>query len=441
VAQELRRSREAYLLSLSVFQVLRTVDRVARRFLDPGDIMRTQALEGLGFFAGCSGSMAEAVLDGMARGWTGGMLERLLHSEFPDPRALDSFVPRAAGGQIRALGLPLTFHLGAGSVPGVATTSLIRALLVKSAVFMKPGLGDVALPVVFAGGLAEEDPDLAGSVAVMYWPGEDTQRTEAALGEVDLVVAYASDETVRWIRQRLPPQVPFRAYRHRLGVGLVGREALGEGRRWAEGPAWEAARTAARAVAMFDQRGCVSPHVFFVEEGGEVDPGRFAELLAGGLQEMESQLPSGPHSQEEWAAVQQLRGEGEMGEGLGSAKVFHGGEEAPWTVLYLPGGELEPSCLGRTVRVFPVKDVGEALESMSQWKAHLQTVGLSGFDNRIKEVGEALARLGVSRISRMGDVPWPDPWWHHDGTGPLRDLVLWTDLEGTRSFSSDDAEE
>ena len=33
----------------------------------------------------------------------------------------------------------MTFHLGAGTVPGVAVTSLVRALLVKSAVLLKPG--------------------------------------------------------------------------------------------------------------------------------------------------------------------------------------------------------------------------------------------------------------------------------------------------------------
>ncbi len=73
---------------------------------------------------------------------------------------------------------PLTFHLGAGSVPGVATTSLIRGLLVRSAVLLKPGLGDIPLPLFFARGLEEEDPELARSlaVAVLAGKGEWTDR-------------------------------------------------------------------------------------------------------------------------------------------------------------------------------------------------------------------------------------------------------------------------
>ena len=48
---------------------------------------------------------------------------------------------------------------------------------------------------------------------------------------------------------------------------------------------------------------------------------------------------------------------------------------------------------------------------------------------------EDMARLGVSRIAPMEKVPWPPSWWHHDGSGPLRDLVRWTDLESGEDLS------
>ena len=49
---------------------------------------------------------------------------------------------------------------------------------------------------------------------------------------------------------------------------------------------------------------------------------------------------------------------------------------------------------------------------------------------RINEaMGEALASIGASRVTSLSDAPWPPPWWHHDGGGPLRSLVRWTDLE------------
>jgi hypothetical protein len=216
-----------------------------------------------------------------------------------------------------------------------------------------------------------------------------------------------------------------------MGFGLIGRGALvGEAARFS-------ARSAAMAVAMFDQRGCVSPHAFFVEEGAEVSPEEWAALLADSLGAIEATLPSGEISPEEGIALQQLRGSVEMGEGLGEGRVFHGGEEAGWTVLYDPEGAVEPSCLNRTVRVIPVEEMGRALGIIRAWAPFLQTVGVAGLGERMVEIANGLAGLGVSRITRLSGIPWPRPWWHHDGTGPLRDLVRWTDVEGGGIANSD----
>jgi hypothetical protein len=437
----LRTARQKGLVSFPVERVVGSVDRVARRLLDPADELRQHALAGLGPHAGFSQPMAVTVLDGMARDWTAPRLNRLLSSEFPDPLALDGFRPGPVGGLVRAMGLPFTFHLGAGSVPGVAVTSLIRALLVKSAAFLKPGLGDVTLPIIFAEGLEEEDPELARSLAVAYWPSDLDVQTELLLGGADLVVVYGGEDAVRWVQGRLPPRTPLKVYRHRLGVGLVGRGALGQGGE-SEGEAGEGvvgeevgagghrtATDAAWAVALFDQRGCVSPHVLFVERGGAVDPEGWAKLLAGALGELERELPSGQVSPEEGAALQQLRGTAEVEEEAGHGTVYHGGRKAPWTVLVQTEGELTPSCLNRVVRVVPVNDLAEVPSRLQAWVPFLQTVGVAGLADRGSRLREALARVGVSRIVGFSGVPWPPPWWHHDGGGPLRGLVRWTDVE------------
>lgn len=277
-------------------------------------------------------------------------------------------------------------------------------------------------------------------MAVMYWPGDGRGKTEVALGEADLVVVYGSNEMVTWVRQRLPATTPLVAYRHRMGVALIGRQALAAAS--AAGPdgsalpgpgpgtARETALAAARAVALFDQRGCVSPHAILVEEGGAVDPEAWAGFLAGALEGLEEDLPSAALTAEEGGALQQLRGEAEMEEAQGRGRVFHGGARAPWTVLFQPGGGLEPSCLNRVVRVIPVARLTEALPILAHWRGHLQTVGIAGLGSGRRELLDGLVRLGVSRVVGLADVPWPSPWSHHDGMGPLQALVRWTDVEG-----------
>ncbi len=79
--------------------------------------------------------------------------------------------------------------------------------------------------------------------------------------------------------------------------------------------------------------------------------------------------------------------------------------------------------------VRPFRTLEELVQGLGPFAPHLQTVGVSGLGDRLLEVAEALGRLGVSRVAPFEAVPFPPPWWHHDGRGPLTDLVRWVDLE------------
>lgn len=423
LATFLRETRGEGLSHLPVERVLSAVHQATERLRDPGGGLRGTILEALAAQAGLSLPMAAAVLDGMTRDWARDRLESLLESEFPNPGVLDAFQQGRGGTRTRALGFPLTLHLGAGTVPGVSVTSLVRALLVKSAVLLKPGRGDVVLPVAFTRALAEVDPVLARSVAVLYWPRQGGEQTEMALRAADLVVVYGGDDTVAWVRSRLPPRTRLVAFRHRMGIGVVGRDALG-----AHAPGM--ARDAAMAVALFDQKGCVSPQVLFVERGGEIEPQGWARLLASELDVLERTLPSGRISPEEAVALQQTRGRAEAEEGSGRGAVYHGAGTAPWTVLFEEGGAVEPTCLNRTVRVVPVDDAESVPARLEPWSPYLQTLAVAGLGERTEPFADKMARMGVSRVTPLGSAPWPPAWWHHDGLGPLQAMVRWTDLEG-----------
>lgn len=423
----LRQEGAPALARLPVERILKAVDRVARRLRDPMDPLRLEALTAVRGQAGYSLAMATRVLDGMSRDWARSRLEALLQAEFPDPGVLDGFCPGPGGSRVRARGYPLVFHLGAGSVPGVTATSMIRALLVKSASLVRPGRGDVALPVLLARALGQVDPDVGQALAVAYWPESQGPLTLGALRGSELVVVYGGDDTLAWVRSRTPATTALQGYRHRLGVGVVGPGALS-----GNGPARAAARNAAEAVALFDQRGCVSPHLFLVAEGGAVAPGEWARLLASALEALERTLPSGPLTGEEGAALQQSRGGAEVEESLGRGFVLHGGEEAPWTVHFTPDPSLEVSCLNRVVRVIPVDGLEGVPRLLKPWERHLQTVGVEGLGEEEEGFLDALAALGVSRITPLASVPWPPAWWHHDGAGPLRALIRWTDREASQ---------
>jgi hypothetical protein len=333
----------------------------------------------------------------------------------------------------RALGLPLTVHLCAGSVPGVSVTSMVRALLVKSAVLLKPGRGDEVLPVLFRRALAEEAGWIADAAAVVYWPGGSADPLEAAaLADADLLVVYGGEDAVRSARAAARATTPVVAYPHRVSFAVVDvRGATSpSGATGGDGQMGTVAGAAARAVALFDQRGCVSPQVIYVL-GDERDACSFAESLAAELGRLEAELPPGPLDEEVAAALHQIRGSAELRGAAGRGRVWSGGS-ASWTVVLDPDPELEPSCLGRAVRVKPVESVAALTKAVRRFRKHLQTVGTSGLAApTLLDLADRMSRLGPVRIAPLESAPWPPPWWHHDGMGPLSSLVRWSDLEGS----------
>ncbi|HSM61810.1 MAG TPA: acyl-CoA reductase [Longimicrobiales bacterium] len=425
VCRALEASRAA-LMDVPALEIADALGAVGARFLHPTDPVRRHALDALPATSGLSPEMSETVLDGMARDWTADRLRALLGLELEDPAALDGFVDGGPRGRVRAVGPALCTQVVSGSVPGVSATALIRSLLVKGPTLLKPGLGDVVLPVLFARALAETDARLADALAVVYWPGGSTALEDVALRAADVVVAYGGDDTVRALRDRTPVATRFVPYPHRVSVGAVGRESLGPG--IAERTALEVAG----AVSMFDQRGCVSPHVVWVEEGGGVAPRGFAEMVAGALAELEARWPSGRLDAEEASAAQQARGGAELLAAAGGDVRVWRGDRAAWTVVW--EGDPAPAaddvaamCVGRVVRVRPIAALEELPARVAPWARQVQTVALAA---RVTGVAESLAKVGVTRIAPFWDVPFPPAWWRQDGRGVLAELVRWVEVEG-----------
>lgn len=427
----LAEAREA-LAAVPIRRLIRVLGSVGDRFLDEGDPLRHEALALLPDTAGLSPAMSRRVLDGMAEDWTAERLERLVRTELGDPAVLDGFVdaPGTLGaGSARSrrtmvVGGSLTTQIVAGSVPGVGATALVRSLLCKSPTLLKPGRGDVVLPVLFAKALAADAPEVASALAVVYWPGGDEAVERAALARAEVVTVYGSDETVRSVRKLAPVTSRVVAYRHRISVGVVGRDALAPDR------IEESARAVAEAVALFDQRGCVSPQLVFVEEGGATTPGDFAEAVAGALAAWERDVPGGRLEAEEASALQQLRGTAEVLEGAGTGRVWHGGATAGWTVVFGDEVGVDPYCVGRVARLRAVRDADEVPRALAGLGPHLQSLAVAGLaPERAERLAERCGRAGVTRITTFERLAFPPPWWLHDGRGPLLELLRWVEAE------------
>lgn len=372
--------------------------------------------------AGVSTAMAAEIVDGMAASWSVGALRRLVAAEFSDPRVLDGFVP-GPGRLIRAAGPGLTLHLGAGTVPGVTVTSMIRALLVRSAVLAKPGAGDVVLTVRFAREIQRIDSRVGAAVAVQYWPGgaEGWDLWERdVFRAADQVVTYGSDATIESVRARAPASTRLVEHPHRVGVAVVDP---------CRAPRAEA--EAARAAVLFEQRGCVSTQLVFLL-GDSEGARRWCAALANELAALEEALPPGRAGPMDLSALHQLRGRLRM-KGAACAGTtadaieLWDGEGARWTVVLTSPDAFEPAG-GRTVWVAAVPDLDACLRALVPLAPVLQTVGIAGIAADRVDFAQELCGLGVTRVVPLTQVPYPEADWLHDGSRPLGELVRWSEL-------------
>lgn len=426
VCQHLLAAQEHYLAPRPIAEIVDSIDRVIALWLDPQYPYRQQAEALLPSITHYSPPMVRHGLERLLRALRKEALWRLLHAEFGDPLLLDTFRPRPhAGGWTRAYGPRLITHIFSGNVPALPAWSLICALLIKSASLGKSASEEPVFAALFARSLADVCPEIGACLAVGWWQGGDAALEAAAFAPAEAVIAYGSEAATRDIQRRVPPGVRFLAYSHRLSFGVIGREALGNTEQAAQ-----TARQAAYGVSVFDQQGCVSPHLLYVERGGAVSPREFAALLAQGMAAVHAELPRGPLPLEASAAIRHLRGAYECRQLEDAESLLLCSEPGTaWTVLYEDTPTFTPSCLNRTVRVHPIDDLADIAARVAPVRAYLQTVGVALAPQRRHMLAETLGRLGVSRISTLDRMPWPHLTWHHDGRCNLLDLVRWTDIE------------
>ncbi len=415
----LREKRNAVLSERPVIEILGSIGMAAGRLTNPGEPLYEELLDTLPELTGYSRPMIEIGLERMGAGWNVDALRSAIEGEFGSLEVLDDFRPRPSGGFQRAFGPPLTVHVFSGNIPGISVSSLVRALCVKSASFGKTAAGEPYLAVCFARALAEEDAELAGCLAVSYWPGGTEDLEAVAFTEASAVIAYGSDETISDVGCRVPAATRFIGYPNRVGVALVTRRALTTKR------ARELARGAALDVATFDQQGCVSPHTIYAEAGGAVGPLDFARHLGDALEELSREIPRGAMSPGESALIHQLRAHAE----IRGATIFAGARGTEWTVIVEESAEFEPSPLNRVVRVCSVDDLSDAVSALHKVGAHLQTVAVAGEGDEVRLLAARLGAIGATRVVPVGEAAWPAPHWHHDGRFQFMDLVRFVDLE------------
>lgn len=424
----LKRNRQRYLAERTTETLIRTLSRVAEEWLQPEQPFRKLALE-LGPAQTGFGRVTLAKgLDSFFGQLTRVNLHALLTQDLGATHRLDEFSTEAGDKRslrtALALGPEFLVHIAAGNIPNPTLTSMVLGLLTRSAQFVKCASGTSLLPRLFAHSIYEADAKLGACLEVAEWRGGNAALETALFEHADCVTATGSDETLAAIHAQLPTRTRFLGYGHRVSFGFVSGETL-------FGPSAQRIIAAvAEDVVAWNQLGCLSPHVIYVQPGGNISPENFAGLLADELERREASEPRGELPTETAATIASRRAVYEVRAAHSpETRQWRSTNSTAWTVVYEAEARFQTSCLNRFIYVKPVRDLTEALQNADSVRGQVSTVGLAASPREIQSLATQLARWGVTRICPLGQMQNPPLTWRHDGRPALADLVTWTDWE------------
>ncbi len=424
----LKHNRESYLAGRTTEQIVAVLCEVAEAWLRADDPFRQRALELGPEELGFSRATIQRGLDGFFSQLTHENFQALLEQEFGNVRRLDEMVStdaELAGGRAGVVtGPEFLVHIAAGNIPNPTLTSIVFGLLTRSAQFVKCASGAVVLPRLFAHSIYAADHKLGACLEIAGWRGGNATLEDALFGEADCVTATGNDETLAAIQRKLPPGTRFLGYGHRVSFGYVTSDVL---------TAFNMKKIIARTVedvVAWDQLGCLSPHVIYVQSGGAVSPVQFAEQLADELARREAAEPRGIVPAERAATVASRRSIYEVRASHSQeTHLWQSKDSTAWTVVCEADAKFQMSCLHRFIYVKPSRDVADVLVGADDVRGKVSTVGLAAPEHRAPEIGSQFARWGATRICPLGQMQLPPLSWRHDGRPALGDLVTWTDLE------------
>jgi hypothetical protein len=424
--QTLKRNRERYLEGRSTDDAVRLLESLAKEWLSPDFPFRRMVMEANPEVTGFTTPVLLTGLDQFFEVLTVENLESLLWQELGHPQRLDNFFPneRGFGSQRAAMaqGPQLLAHIGPGNLPIPIMTDMVLGLLTRSAQFVKCASGRAFVPRMFAHSLYDADHKLGACMEIAEWKGGNDFLDAALFAESDCVTATGSDETLSAISGKLPQTARFLGYGTRVSFGYVTRETLRQTQ--------SVVKRAAADIAAWNQCGCLSPHVIYVEEGGTVNGETFADLLARELEALEGTHPRGSLSAEEASGIARRRSFYEVRAAHSpETKMWASKESTAWTVVLESDPKFQISCLNRFIYVKSVTEADQALHGADAVRDKVSTVGLAAGATDAPELARKFARWGAKRICPLGQMQRPPLGWRHDGRPAMGDLLMWSDWE------------
>jgi hypothetical protein len=342
-------------------------------------------------------------------------LEAELEQNFPDPRALDGWVPKhdhtGRRSFVRAFA-PRLIHVLPGNAPGVAIKSVAQGALVKAVNLFKMSSSDPFTMVAILRTMAEIDPNhaIVKSMSAVYWRGGD-ETVENVLYRpqyFDKIVAWGGGDAINNVVKYIGPGFQLVSFDPKTSISMLGREAL-ESDETIE----LAAQLACNDIMMLNQEACASSRFQFVE-GSQEQVDRFCAKLHQRIAERAAASgdfrPLDGGMKEDIDALTMMDDEyGVWGKTDGRGLVIRSDEPV----------DFHP--INKTANVVRVDSLDDAVKWVN---VATQTIGFYP-PERIDDYRDRLAAAGAQRVCPLGDAGPSTLGNPHDAMYPLHRFVHW----------------
>ena len=266
-----------------------------------------------------------------------------------------------------------------GNIPGVAVLPLVQLSLLGIPVIIKNASDEPFLVPLLLHELAQIDNVVAGRLVTLHWSRQDEAITEAFISSVARVVAFGHDETLENLRP--VGSNAFDGFGDKLSVAIVNPNCVAQ----------EDMHHLAYDIAMFDQKGCMSPQFVFLITNNWQTTEYFCKRLAQALAEIERRFPAGHWRDSDSAAVQQWRGAMEARQAEGEQVTYLRSSKLSWTVAGANSFDLHERVALRFARVWRMDNTAAVFRLLASVSGSLQAVSLLLEEEEMQQAQELFA--------------------------------------------------
>ena len=310
---------------------------------------------------------------------------------------------------IRSMPLGTLLHIAAGNIDGLPAFSVAEGLLTGNVNILKLPQADNGLSINIILKLIEIEPDIADFIYVFDTPSSDLLAIKRMAEIADGIVVWGGDIAISAVRQFAPVNCKLIEWGHKLGFvyisGFVNRE--------------KELTALAEHILSTKQLLCSSCQTIFIDTDD-------LELLHSFCEEfltyMEAAAEKYQYETIDALAERTLRRYNQNIEDILSGTVKHKktvyqGNSCSLTVCEDKSLELSDMFGNCLVKRLPKEQLFTTLRNT---KGYLQTAGLICNTDKRSKLTDILARSGVVRIMRAGDMSEAFCGEAHDGEYPLR---------------------